>query len=155
MLMQDVGNMRGCWKLNMIACRVAAAIREASGDALELASTDGQLSAFRYGCIRAFIFDNALSANMYQPSSMALTGIEFPSDLLDMSKPRDAMLSVLWSIAQVQEVMVLETRKCASPGQRDRMNTGNLSMLKDRMMDIRIQAETVRIYALPHRYFRI
>jgi hypothetical protein len=32
----------------------------------------------------------------------------------------------------------METRKCASAGQRDRMNTGNLALLKDRMMDIRI-----------------
>jgi hypothetical protein len=144
MLMQDIGDMRGCWKLNTMACRVAAAIREIPGGGLELVSTDGQLSAFRYGCFRAFILDNALSANMYQPSSLALTGIELPCDILDMNIPRDAMLSVMWSIAQVQEIVVMERRKCASAGQRDRMNTGNLALLKDRMMDIRIQAETVQ-----------
>ncbi|CAI6097225.1 unnamed protein product [Clonostachys chloroleuca] len=72
----------------------------------------------------------ALSANMYQSACVAPMDID--RTVLDTEKPADTMLYALLSFAQVQEVIVWETWKCAATEptcHRPQMDTEKLASL--------------------------
>ncbi|CAG9975618.1 unnamed protein product [Clonostachys byssicola] len=141
MLMQDIGDMRHCWKLNTQSCLIGAMLKGKPVEEIGI-TTSEDLVTMRLACIRAYVFDMALSANMYQSACVAPMDID--RTVLDTEKPADAMLCVLLSFAQVQEVIVWETRKCAAPDQthhRPQMDTEKLASLMARMKVIRSQAE--------------
>jgi hypothetical protein len=129
-----------CWKLNTLACRVGAALRGRSMSELG-GFGPGDLTALRLACIRSYIFDTALSANNFQPACLARMDID--RSVLDIEKPGDAMLDILLSFSEVQEVIIHETRKLAAPGQRNQMDTARIRGLRQQMRNTRAQSQEV------------
>ncbi|EXJ66479.1 uncharacterized protein A1O5_10631 [Cladophialophora psammophila CBS 110553] len=134
MLMQDVGDMRRGWQLNTVACRVYAAVSRSSDGVL---GHDPELPLVMIKC---FIFDKALSANMYQPA--CLPSVELDSSILNPSqKPSHAILFILLEYAKVQEIIIFETRIA-----RDEklIRPENLLQAQNRMREIRLEAQQRR-----------
>ncbi|CAK7217051.1 hypothetical protein SCUCBS95973_003020 [Sporothrix curviconia] len=141
MLMQDMGYMRQCWKLNAAACRVGSALKGRSAAELGLQHPE-DIVGMKTVCIKSFIYDMAMSANVYQPPCMAT--MELDRSVLDTTSPCDAMLSVMLTFAEVQEAIVHETRKCVSPGQTHQIDTDKLGALERKMQGVRAQVEEFR-----------
>lgn len=146
MLMQDLGYMRQCWKLNVATCRVAAALRGRSADERRLQSARDR-EGVRMVLRKSFIYDMAMSANIYQPACLAAMDVD--RHVPDTAKPANAMLSVMLACAEVQESLVRETRKCVrqqpGSGPTRRCDPATLAALARRMEGpVRAQVEAFR-----------
>jgi len=140
MLMQETGRMRQCWRFNSLACQVGAAVSQSpSTNDGSLTTEDSKLLRITY--IRSYAFNSALSANFYQPACSAR--LEIDRSVLNTDRPEDAMLETLLSFAEVQAVMIQETKNCASHQQKYQMNTNRLANLKHQMRKIRLKIEEV------------
>jgi hypothetical protein len=139
--MQDLGQMRMCWKLNTVACRVGAALKTQSPLQLGVDYREGRCY-LRTVLIRCYILDTALSANLYQPA--CLEDLDIDPSVLDTNTTSDALLGVMLSYAQVHEVIIHETRKCANPAQLRQMDTVRLMGLRERMLGIQSATDEVR-----------
>ncbi|KAF4938591.1 hypothetical protein CGCF245_v004390 [Colletotrichum fructicola] len=137
MLMQDTGNMRHCWKLNTLACKVAVLLKDCAVIDLDI-DDDDSLSELQISYIKCFIFDTSLSANMYQPACLA--SLDINEGLLTKRNAGHAMLKTLLSISFVSRSIILETRKCAGPNRAaGRIDTSCVGRLRDKMRLIRDQ----------------
>ena len=138
--MQQAGRMRQCWRYNTIACEVGARISVSPSSRL------GDLSAEEYKLlhvtlIRSYAFNSALSANIYQPACGAR--LELDRSVLDIKYPEDAILHTLLSFAEVQDVLVQETRKFAAQDQSHQVTMNRAASLKHQMKKIRTNIEKV------------
>ncbi|VUC36288.1 unnamed protein product [Clonostachys rosea] len=140
MVMQETGRMRQCWRLNSLSCKVSAAISQDLSDSGETLSQD-DIRLMRVTHIRSFAFNSALSANMYQPACSARVHLD--RSVLDTSKPEYAMLDILLAFAEIQEVIIQETKNCLN-SQSYQIDVKRVSTLKMQMRNIRIKIENYR-----------
>lgn len=145
MLMQEIGNMRYCWKLNTAACRVCEQLWQCPLADLE-ASKPEQESLIQTLFMKCYIFDRVLSANIYQPASLA--NFDVNPAVLDSRNPSDAMLSALVAYAKVMDVIIKETRRCTSPGKMNQLDTNRLKDLSTEMIQIRQKCDEVSYFTL-------
>ncbi|KAL2841017.1 hypothetical protein BJY01DRAFT_249727 [Aspergillus pseudoustus] len=101
--------MRRCWQVNTVACRLIAALdrrmaQDPMGDCLPM-----NAASFSLVGIKCYVFDKALSANIYQPPPL----IEFRlrDGVMDYRKPAHAVLAVLLDLAHIHHTMIREARK--------------------------------------------
>lgn len=134
--------MRQCWRFNSLACQVGAIITQNPSATRDTESAD-EIKLLRITCIRAYAFNSALSANIYQPACSAKLDID--RSVLDTENPEDAVLETLLSFAEVQEVIIQETKSCTSHQQRYQMNIERVASLKHQMRKIRLKIEEVRV----------
>ncbi|KAM6527602.1 hypothetical protein FALCPG4_008657 [Fusarium falciforme] len=140
-LMQDLGFMHMCWKFNVAACKVAAALRSQAPPQTDM-SHGKDLSHLRIVFLRCYILDTSLSANLYQPA--CLDDLELDPSILHSDRTSDVVLGIMSSYAQIHEGIIHETRKYVNPSQSNQMDTRHLLGLKERMLDIQSATDEVR-----------
>lgn len=150
MLLQEIGNMRRCWRLNTTACRVCSSLGGRSLSELNTHASAEEAVNTRLVFLKCYIFDKSLSANMYQPSCLANMRLE--NSKLQLTRPSHAMLFILFELSKVQEVIVRETAAIQSPIKPSHRTVENLSGNENlkgcqtRMKQIFAQTQEVRCY---------
>ncbi|PTU21453.1 hypothetical protein P175DRAFT_0522736 [Aspergillus ochraceoroseus IBT 24754] len=131
MLMQDIGNMRGCWRLNRLACRICASLNQSP---VKESIPEQDRAEIRMISIKCYVFDKALSAHVYQPACSDV--MEVDSTVLVPTRPGHAMLLTLLEIASVQDALLRETRHWNSPGHTPSYVQDRFVGLQQRMLRI-------------------